>query len=117
MRRLRGIRTLREFDDKITAYYSGFAGADDYYARAAAASVIQQIAVPALVVHSANDPFIRITPETRQRIVSNPHIKFIETRDGGHCAYIADRSADQADLDRFDGYWAEREIIAFLHHH
>ena len=35
--RLRGIRSLREFDDKVTAYYCGFTGVDDYYDRASAA--------------------------------------------------------------------------------
>ena len=35
--RLRGIRSLREFDDKITAYYCGFTGVADYYDRASAA--------------------------------------------------------------------------------
>ena len=39
--RLRGVKTLREFDDRVTAYYCGFTGADDYYARAAAANVDQ----------------------------------------------------------------------------
>ena len=32
-----GVRTLREFDDRITAAYSGFTGADDYYARSSSA--------------------------------------------------------------------------------
>jgi len=39
--RLRGISSLRMFDDRITAYYCGFTGADDYYARAAAANVVE----------------------------------------------------------------------------
>ena len=39
--RLRGVRTLREFDDRITAYYCGFEGADDYYARASASKVVE----------------------------------------------------------------------------
>jgi hypothetical protein len=33
--RLHGVRTLREFDDRITAFYCGFTGADDYYDRSA----------------------------------------------------------------------------------
>src|SRR5208283_4049079 len=70
--RLRGIRSLRDFDDKVTAYYCGFTGVDDYYDRASAAHVVGQIAVPALVLHAANDPFIRITPETRRKILANP---------------------------------------------
>ena len=69
--RLRGITSLRLFDDRITAYYCGFAGADDYYARAAAANVVDRIAVPALIIHAANDPFIRdaarnLAPHCRQ---------------------------------------------------
>ena len=105
--RLRGIVSLREFDDKITAYYSGFTGADDYYARACAANVIDRIAVPALIVHAANDPFIRILPETRKKIAANPNIKFIETEDGGHCSFLGERDGD-------DGHWAEQRVINFL---
>src|SRR5271166_3647273 len=64
--RLKGISSLREFDDRITAFYCGFTGADDYYARAAASNVVDRIAVPGLIVHAANDPFIRLRAETRQ---------------------------------------------------
>src|SRR5207248_832503 len=105
--RLRGIRSLREFDDKITAYYSGFSGADDYYSRAAAAKVIDRIVVPALIIHAANDPFIRILPDTRRKIASNPNITFIETDDGGHCSFLAQPDGD-------DGHWAEHQILRFL---
>lgn len=105
--RLRGITSLRDFDDKITAYYSGFAGAADYYARAAAANVVDRIAVPTLVLHAANDPFIRILPETRQKILSNPNITFVETEDGGHCSFLAHPDGD-------DGRWAERQILQFV---
>jgi predicted alpha/beta-fold hydrolase len=107
--RLRGIKTLRDFDDRITAYYCGFTGADDYYARAAATNVIDRIERPALVIHAANDPFIRLLPEARQKIISNPNITFIESEDGGHCAFFGERDADTA----YDGRWAEREVVAF----
>ena len=107
--RLRGIKTLREFDDRITAFYCGFAGADDYYDRAAAAHVIDRIARPALVIHAANDPFVRILPETRQALLSNPHITYVETKDGGHCAFLGERDCDPA----YDGRWAEREVVEF----
>jgi predicted alpha/beta-fold hydrolase len=105
--RLRSVSTLRDFDDKITAYYCGFTGADDYYARAAAAPVLHRIAVPALILHAANDPFIRILPETRRKILANPNITFVETDDGGHCSFLAAR-------DGYDGHWAERQVVEFL---
>ena len=107
--RLRGVKTLRDFDDRITAHYCDFAGADDYYARAAAASVIDRIARPALVIHAANDPFVRILPETRQALLSNEHIHYFETEDGGHCAFVGERDGDAA----YDGRWAEREVVEF----
>jgi predicted alpha/beta-fold hydrolase len=107
--RLRGIKTLREFDDRVTAYYCGFTGADDYYARAAATNVIERIARPTLIIHAANDPFIRLLADTREKIVSNPHITYLETEDGGHCAFFGERDSDLS----YDGRWAEREVVEF----
>ena len=105
--RLRGLTSLRDFDDKVTAYYCGFEGASDYYQRSAAANVVDRIAVPTLILHAANDPFIRILPETRQMILSNPNITFVETEDGGHCSFLAEPDGD-------DGRWAERQLVDFL---
>ncbi len=107
VKRLRGLRTLRQFDDKITAYYCGFDGAVDYYARAAASNVVDRIAVPTFILHAVNDPFIRLLPQTRAKIRANPNIKFVEADDGGHCSFIAD-------VDGYDGYWAERQVIEYL---
>ena len=109
--RLRGVSTLRLFDDRVTAHYCGFAGADDYYDRAAAAKVIDRIAVPALIIHAANDPFIRVEEETRRRIMANPNITYVETQDGGHCAFIGKRNGAGVSWD--DGRWAEREVVEF----
>jgi uncharacterized protein len=103
----RRVTSLRDFDDKVTAYYCGFAGAEDYYQRSSASRVVDRIAVPTLIVHAANDPFIRITPETRARIAANPHIMFHETDDGGHCSFLAEPNG-------YDGRWAERQVVNFL---
>ena len=109
MGRLRGVSSLRLFDDRVTAYYCGFTGADDYYQRAAAANVVDRIAVPALIIHAANDPFIRMRTETLERIGSNPNITYVETGDGGHCAFVG-----EPDGDGYDGRWAEREVVEFV---
>lgn len=112
--RLRGVKTLREFDDRITAHYCGFAGADDYYARASAANVLDRIARPTLVIHAANDPFVRILPETRQMLLSNRNITYVEAEDGGHCAFVGERARDSTTSDSTDdGRWAEREAVEF----
>ena len=108
--RATGIRSLREFDDRITALYSGFASAEDYYFRAAAARVVDRIAVPTLIVHALDDPFIHIAPETLARIAANPHITFLQTEHGGHCAFLA--QPDPAIGD--DGRWAETTLLRFI---
>jgi predicted alpha/beta-fold hydrolase len=112
--RLRGIKTLRQFDDRITAHYCGFTGADDYYARAAAANVIDKISRPTLILHAANDPFVRIVPETKRAILANPNITYVETEDGGHCAFVEDRKmVERVEDPAYDGRWAERELVEF----
>jgi predicted alpha/beta-fold hydrolase len=108
-----GIRSLREFDNRITALYSGFKSADDYYDRAASARVIDGIAVPTLLLHACDDPFIRFTRETRALIAANPHITFLETVHGGHCAFLA--QPDPAIGN--DGYWAEHMALRFVLRH
>ncbi len=105
--RLRGLKTIRDFDDQITAHYSGFAGASDYYARSSASNVVERIAVPVLWIHAGNDPFIRLLPATRRKIQTNGNIRFAETQDGGHCSFIAEP-------DGYDGHWAERQVVEFL---
>jgi len=108
--RATGIHSLREFDDRITALYSGFSGADDYYHRAAAARVIDRIVVPTLILHALDDPFIRLTEKTRETIKANPHITLLESEHGGHCAFLSD--SDEA--TGYDGYWAEYTLLRFL---
>jgi predicted alpha/beta-fold hydrolase len=106
---MRWLRSIREFDDRITAPHSGFKDAEDYYFRAAAARVVERIRVPTLIVHAADDPVVRLTPETRAKIAANPAITFVEPLHGGHCAFLAAQ-------DGYDGRWAERQIVRFVQH-
>jgi predicted alpha/beta-fold hydrolase len=101
------IRSIREFDHKIVARYCHFRDADDYYYRAACARVIDRIAVPTLILVAQDDPFIRLGEETRARLLANPNITFVETRHGGHCAYLSNAPGD-------DIHWAEKTAIRYL---
>ncbi|MDP9268226.1 MAG: alpha/beta fold hydrolase [Acidobacteriota bacterium] len=105
--RTRGVRTIREFDDQITAPYSGFGDADEYYQRCSSAQYLDRVAIPTLILHALDDPFIRVSAETRALALANPNITYIESEHGGHCAFLADPNG-------YDGRWAEREIVAFL---
>jgi len=104
---LLSIRKLRDFDDRITARHGGFKDADDYYYRAASARVIDRITVPALIIHALDDPFIRLSEETRTKILANPNIRYIESEHGGHCAFLADPVG-------YDGRWSEKKIVEFV---
>jgi uncharacterized protein len=104
---LRRLRSMRDFDEQVVARFGGFADADDYYYSVASSRVASQLSVPTLIVHSLDDPFIRMLPETRQRLIDNPHVNLIETNHGGHCAFLAPAAG-------YDGYWAERTLLGFL---
>lgn len=104
---LRRFPSIREFDHEITARYEGFTGADDYYTRSSSSRVLDQIRIPTLVIHSSDDPFIRVLPETRAKLETNPAIQFVETKHGGHCAFLASPNG-------YDGRWAEKMVIDFL---
>jgi len=101
------IRSLRDFDHQITARHGGFESAEDYYYKAAAARVVEKITVPTLIIHSVDDPFIKISGETRTKILANRHIRYIETEHGGHCAFMAEPAG-------YDGRWAEKKIVEFV---
>jgi uncharacterized protein len=105
--KLGGVRTIRQFDDVITAPHMGFRDAADYYERASSSRVVERIAVPTLIVHALDDPFVPLLPETRARLEANPAITLVATRHGGHCAFLAPANS-------YDGRWAERRLVEFL---
>jgi predicted alpha/beta-fold hydrolase len=101
------IRSIREFDNKIVARYWDFRNADDYYYRAASARVVERITAPTLILRAEDDPFIRLTEETRARLLANPCISLVETRHGGHCGYLSRDAGNEI-------HWAEVTVIRYL---
>ena len=55
---VRNARTLRDFDNVVTAPLHGFRDTDDYWTRASSKPDLRKIAVPTLIVHARNDPFL-----------------------------------------------------------
>jgi uncharacterized protein len=108
--KLRGVWTIRAFDEHYTAPHHGFAGASDYYHRASAMRVIDRVQVPALVITAEDDPFVPPEPFRDPRIANNPNITTIITSHGGHCGFVAE-------ANEYDGYWAERKIVDFVEVH
>jgi predicted alpha/beta-fold hydrolase len=105
---LRHVHSVHDFDNQITARYMGFQNAEDYYDKASSSHVLDRIAVPTLVIHAEDDPFVVISAASRCKLEQNQHITFLPTRHGGHCAFIAERDGHG------DSRWAERKIVEFL---
>jgi predicted alpha/beta-fold hydrolase len=94
-----GARTLAEFDDVFTARRHGFAGVDDYYARASAARLLGAIAVPTLVIHALDDPWIPAASYAAVAWRDNPRLVPLLPRRGGHVGFLgADRERSWHDL-------------------
>lgn len=103
---LDAVRTVREFDDVITARFCGFKDADDYYARSSARRVAGQIRLPTLILTSQDDPFVPFAPFEDLPIRENRNITVVAPRHGGHCAFISQEDGDER-------FWAEARIAEF----
>ena len=102
---LRRIRTVREYDDALTAPYSGFRDASDYYARASPARFLPKIARPTLILAAENDPFVPFSTIAAAAACANPAIQLVSSPYGGHCAFISS--------SREERFWSEARIVEF----
>ncbi|MGE0885557.1 MAG: YheT family hydrolase [Blastocatellales bacterium] len=100
------INHLWDWDDMFQPY-NGFRDALDYYNQASSISFIQNIRVPALIIHAEDDPFIPFQPFTDHRVVSNSSILMLATKHGGHVAFCGQRQPDE------DRAWAENRAVEF----
>jgi uncharacterized protein len=100
------IRTVREFDDEITAPCFGYRDAEEYYEAAGAKRVVDQVRVPMLMITAQDDPFVPYVLFLAARPERNPAIRFVAPQHGGHCAFISDTSGDER-------FWTEQRIVQF----
>lgn len=107
---MRSIRTIREWDERITARFCGFTGADDYYARSSAGRVIAQIRKPTLILTAQDDPFVPFASFANPAIAANPSITLVAPAHGGHCAFISNEPGDAR-------FWAESRVVDFCAQH
>jgi len=100
------IRTVREFDDAITAPSAGFRDAEDYYERSSAKNVLEQLRVPVLLIVAEDDPFVPYVSFLAARVENNPWIRFEAPLHGGHCAFISRHRGTER-------FWAEQRVVEF----
>ena len=104
-------RTLREFDDALTAPLHGFADAADYYARSDARPFLARIRVPALLIQSRDDPIASPDAIPREQVASNPHLVAAFAPGGGHVGFVQGETPWRASV------YADGEAVRFLVHY
>lgn len=100
------VRTIREFDDRITAPVHGFANAEDYWAKASALPHLAAIQIPSLLLSAKDDPLLGAGcfPEDIAKL--SPHFHLEAPIHGGHVGFLDFQAGLQT--------WSERRVRMFL---
>jgi uncharacterized protein len=77
-------RTVWQFDEEFVAPRHDFAGAEDYYAKNDARFFIAGIAVPTLLIHARDDPWIAPDPYLT---LAGPSLTVLLPEGGGHVGF------------------------------
>ena len=97
-------RTLRQFDQQITAPLSGFADATDYYEQSSAKHVVSSNSIPTLVVAAADDPVVPVDCFETTSAAWSASAEVMVLRTGGHAGFI----------ERGGGSWLDRAIARWF---
>ena len=98
-------RTIFEFDDRWVAPRNGFDGALDYYRRTSGAQFVGAIALPTLMLHARNDPWIPADAYVEAKRYGHLHLEIVLTHSGGHLGF---HERGQTET------WHDRRIDAFV---
>jgi len=90
-RDFRGLRSIREIDDRITAPSFGFGDAANYYRTQSAIGYLAAIRVPVLLIQSRDDTLVPFDVFGGDAVRSNPRIEVRATDHGGHLGFLGRR--------------------------
>ena len=97
------VKTVFDFDDRITAPHFGFGDAPNYYKTQSSQGFLAGIEVPTLLLTAQDDPLVPFAVYSHRAIAENPRIELLAPRHGGHVAFLARQTprfwADEAILD------------------
>ncbi|WNC71911.1 hydrolase [Thalassotalea psychrophila] len=103
---LEQIKTLFEFDQKVTAPINGFESAEDYYEKASGLYQLDKITKPTLIIHAMDDPFL--CHKYLNKIPENSSINLEVSKHGGHVGFISGRNPFKPQ------YWLENRVLNFI---
>jgi predicted alpha/beta-fold hydrolase len=102
------VRTIWEFDDRFTAPLFGFGTASNYYATQSAASYLDAIRIPTLVIAAKDDPLVPFSVYHHPAFGTNDHLTLVAPEHGGHLGFIS-RGPDRFWVDRVALEWIEQQ--------
>jgi predicted alpha/beta-fold hydrolase len=94
-------RDLYAFDNVVTAPLHGYRDTNDYWDRASARHVLNDITVPTLVLNARNDPFL---PGVHLPHKAAPGVTLEYPEHGGHAGFVVGGRLD----------WLPRRLLHFL---
>ncbi len=104
--RIAAARTMREFDDTVTAPLHGFADVTDYWTRGSSKPWLPGVQVPTLVLNARNDPFVPGASLPSAADVS-PWVRLEQPEGGGHAGFPHRNFPGSA-------AWLPRHLATFL---
>ena len=100
------IKTFKDYDDRYTSPIHGFAGAEDYWAKASSKPGIPRITIPTLLVNAADDPFLAKPCYPIDEAQASASFFLEIPEHGGHVGFVAFGPEGE--------YWSERRAVSFL---
>jgi predicted alpha/beta-fold hydrolase len=107
-RRIRKCRTLREFDDLVTAPVHGFEGANEYYRRCSSRRFLSAVRVPTMLIQALDDPFVPVDSLPSDSEWRNPALRPCFSPRGGHLGFVGHRGPGGI------RFWAETTVADFI---
>lgn len=101
------VKTIWEFDEKVTAPMHGFATVEDYYSHSSSRRYLARIRVPTLIIQALDDPFLGddLIPELEE-LPENVELEV--TPAGGHVGFVTGRFPWRT------RYWLEERVPDFF---
>lgn len=100
-------RDLYEFDNVVTAPLHGYRNTDDYWNRASAKHVLNDITVPTLILNAQNDPFL---PPQHLPGSAAPSVTLEYPKEGGHVGFAVGSVPGSLN-------WLPQRMLRFLQGH
>lgn len=108
--KLKGVNTLRGFDDVFTAPDADCKDSAEYYAKASAIRIIEKSEVPILIIAAKDDPIVPFTSFSSPKLKA-PNITMLTPEHGGHSGFLGRTTESNGAVS--DRFWAENRIIDF----